>query len=293
MKRKYTLTLIFNVLIWGFPTIFIKYLTSYFDLYTQNFYRYIGASLFLLLFLGGRKKTEKTFPLFKVIPLGLFLVGIQTLWVGGIYLVSATLSSLLSKTETFWIIFFSYFMFLEEKKVVRTRHFLLGTILAFVGVIGVILGGKEVSLKGYWLGIIIILLSRIGWGVFTVSIKHLSFSLNSLLLTTSILSFSSLFFVPLAFFLGEPAQIFQASLLTNFILFFSGILCVGVGQLLYYYNLEKIGPVITNIFILLTPLITGIFAFLFLGETITFIQIISGGMLLLGCYVVGWLDGRS
>ncbi|MGB9597495.1 MAG: EamA family transporter, partial [Candidatus Poribacteria bacterium] len=92
---------------------------------------------------------------------------------------------------------------------------------------------------------------------------------------------------------GDIGSINSVPLKTNILLFGSGILGVGVGNVFYYYAVRYVGTSISSIFFLLLPFSIGILGFLILNETLTFIQIIAGIFSVLGCWMVTGLNNRK
>ena len=92
---------------------------------------------------------------------------------------------------------------------------------------------------------------------------------------------------------GDIRRIAHVSMGTQMLLFASGILGVGIGNVFYYHAVRHVGTSISSIFFLLLPLSVGLIAFLVLGETLTVMQIVSGTVLVFGCFIVTRLAKKT
>lgn len=282
------LFLILNVLVWGMSPVLIKWLSRYFDIHTQNFYRFLAAGISLSLmarinYPGPWSRALKKLGLF-VWP-AIFVVATQVLWVSGIYLSKASVAMLMGKLDLIFIILFSYLIFHDERKVVKSKRFKLGVILALIGVTGVTLGQGRVS-GGIGWGMVFIFLSRITWALYAVSVKITTAKFSSIISSALVMSIGGVFLFPVSLRWGHLSQLVSTPFWVGVLLFASGIICIGVGQGLFHRNIQKMGTVITSSFILSTPLVTLILAYLILGEKLTLFQILSGLLILTGCYII-------
>jgi drug/metabolite transporter (DMT)-like permease len=282
------LFLFLNVLTWGLAPVLIKWLSRYFDIHTQNFYRFLAAGISLsftawINYPGPWSRALKKLGSF-VWP-AIFVVATQVLWVSGIYLSKASLAMLMGKLDVFFIILFSYFIFHDERKVVKSNRFKIGVIMALIGVIGVTVGQGKVSVGMGW-GMVMIFLSRVTWALYAVTVKITTSKFPSIISSALVMSIGSVFLFPIGLGWGHLGQLGQTSFWVLVLLFASGIVCIGVGQGLFHRNIQKMGTVITSSFILSTPLVTLVLAYLILGEKLTFFQIVSGLLILAGCYII-------
>jgi len=281
--------LILNVIAWAIAPILIKWLSRYFDVHTQNFYRYLGASIFL--FIVARSiypvpwsKAVKKLKIF-LLP-AICIVATQILWVSGIYLSKAALAVLLGKLHLLFIILFSYLIFHDEREVVRSPRFKIAVILILIGVTGAILGRDEImSLEIGW-GIVLIVLSCITWAFYSIAVKITTVKVTPLVSSSLAIAIATIFLLPAGLSCGNLNQLSEAPFLAIVVLFGSGILGVGIGQALFYRNIKNVGTVITTSFILSTPIISLVFAYFILGEKLTLLQILAGAFILAGCYIM-------
>lgn len=277
------------VILWSWTTIFITMLSDDFDVITQNFFRYSSGSLFLLFctmcfwrkdFLAASRRL----PLF-LIP-AVLVFAFQLVWVKAIYLTAPTVSVLVSKLDLVFVALLAAMFFDSERRVVTNRRFAFGAVLSLLGVMGVTLGrGGEVD-GGFTLGIILLLVRCFIWGVYTVILRWFVTKVEPVIAATWVFLIASILFLPTVLVWGDVGSITRTSIEMNIILFGSGALCVGLGNALNYTSIKQLGPTVTTSLLLLTPFIAGIIAFFLCDETLTIVQVFSGVLILVGCWVI-------
>ena len=92
---------------------------------------------------------------------------------------------------------------------------------------------------------------------------------------------------------GDIGKVASVSTGKLAILFGSGILGVGIGNVFYYHAIKHVGTSIASVFFLLLPLSVGVIAFFVLGETVTVVQIACGAVLVFGCWIVTKLAKKT
>ncbi|GFP31421.1 DMT family transporter, partial [Candidatus Hakubella thermalkaliphila] len=141
-------------------------------------------------------------------------------------------------------------------------------------------------LQGHTAGVLLLITSGTLYGLYTVGIAKATKYLDPLAATFAIVASSTVIFGVAAAIYGEPGQIFQVDWKINLFLLISGLIGIAAGHTLFFINVKKVGNVLTNTFLLLTPLIGVTLASLFLGERLTWIQIFSGAVLIGGSYLL-------
>jgi len=81
---------------------------------------------------------------------------------------------------------------------------------------------------------------------------------------------------------GHMGVMWSSSGKIQLAVFFSGAMCVGATQILYFVSLKRIGVAYTSLVSLGTPFLTGVFAFMVLGEVLGFWQWLCGAVLVAG-----------
>lgn len=281
--------MIITALIWAWPTIFIKVLSNDFDAITQSFFRYVAASIILLgwTYIFIRKEFRKAARNLNQFILPAFLVVLyQILFVVGVYFTSAVISNLLTKSSIVFIMLFSFLLFNDEKIVMKSKPFIIGTLLSIIGVSGVIISRNGLVMDKFNVGVLLLILAALSWAIYTICIKKLVSRIEPFVVTSFVIFFATLLFIPLVIIFGDMSRIFEVSSFTNILLFGSGILCVGLGNMFYYKDINYLGTARTSAFVLITPFLTGIISYFLLGEILTLVQILFGVVLISGCFLL-------
>ena len=274
---------------WSWPAVMIRILRADFDIFTQSFFRYIGASVFLFA-IGltfTRKRMIHAAINFKMLLIPSIIMAIhQVFFTAGVCMTSAVVSSLVGRLNAIMIPFLSFIFYADERLIVKNKSFLLGSFLALVGVSGVILGKGGLDAGEFNHGFLFVMFGTLAWSVYAVYIKKLIRSLDPLAIISYVSLFALAIFLPLTLKFGNLSSINEVSIGTKFLLFGSGILGIGVGNVFYYHGVKHVGTSISSIFFLLLPFSVGILAFVILGETLTITQIAFGLLSIVGCWIV-------
>lgn len=276
--------------------IFQRFLTFHFGTFTQNFYRCLAGSLFLLLislifFRAEYKKILEKKYLWKhliglsvVIALGLVFL------IEGLSRTSAILSSLFSTLGVFLTIVATYLVFGDERKVENRLKFSMGILFSVAGATGLVLAERNITME-YSLGtfclILMALLQPIG-GIFT---KKISSDIHPVCAGTIVTSLLTIIFFFLCLLREDIGIIIHRSALVNLALFGSGVLGIFVGIVLTFLAVRLFGMVVQQTFILAVPVVTFFLSCVFLKEFLNPQQTAMGIILLIGCYLV--MQGRG
>ena len=282
------LALLAAVLIWSTPPIFQYWLAKPFDAWAQNFYRYVAGFLTMVPFLGWMAwraplrltRSEWLGCAVAAVPNVIHQVA-QTVAVmlilPGVYALLGRISVIL--TAVLVVIFFA-----DERWIARSVKFQLGTLLALAGVAGLVWSpatGSSLPAKGVWLA----LFAASGWAVYGVLVKKFTARSGPTLGFGVISFFTALLLLPLLLLFGDASSILRADAWTNFVLFGSGMLSVGVGHWLYYIGIRELGAAPAQSALLLCPLGTMLLSAELFGESFSVTQMAAGGILLLGAFL--------
>jgi len=287
MKKYLPITI--AAFIWIWPAILIKILSFYFDNYTQNFYRYLAGSFVLIIInlIFYRKELFNSLKEIKNFIFPTILVfAFQITSVAGIYMLTPTIAVLIGKSSVFFTTLFSFIFFVDERKIIKSKSFIFGSLLAIIGVCGVIIGKSGLHLNSFNLGAILILISSVLWALYTIVIKVRVQKTDPFVSASIIFTMSLPLFFISALLFGNMRTLYTAPKNIILILFLSGIFCVGIANAFNYKSIKLIGTVISSNLILITPFFTAIFSYIIFKEVLTLYQILSGIILLIGCSIL-------
>ena len=164
-----------------------------------------------------------------------------------------------------------------------------GIFLAFVGVLLVVYDGDLTSVSiGTFdtLGDVLILVSAVNWAVFSVLSRRGLKSHPASLMMLYVMTFGW-FFTSILFFTGSGLDEFSR-LTTNgwFGIAFLGIFCSGLAYIAWYDALQSLSAAQTGVFLYIEPLVAVVVAFFVLGEAVTVVSLVGGGVILFGVWLV-------
>ena len=285
--RRYIPVIVANF-IWIWPTIFIKILSFHFDIFTQNFYRYLSASIVLTIVSLAfyRKDFLSSFKNIRRFILPAILISMfQIISVAGIYRLTPAVVVFIAKSSVLFVILFSFISFHDERKIIKSKTFIFGFLLSVTGLIGVIVGKGNLQFD-FNLGVILILISAILWALYVLAIKRVVKETNPFVSASIVFTLSvPLFFISSLFF-GNIGGLSAAPKGIVALLFLSGVFCVGIANAFNYKSIHLIGTAVSSNFNLITPLFTAIASYFILNEVLTPCQISSGIVLIIGCAIL-------
>lgn len=182
-------------------------------------------------------------------------------------------------------------IFLKEK---LSKLKMLGIVLGFIGVAFVVLqNGQGLSIISR--GDLIIFASMLSQAFSFILIKKVTSTLSPKQMTAVMLLIGSVVLLGISFLFEakEFNQITEASSLVWIVLVLSAVLATGLGHLLYNEGIHRIGAEQTAIFNNLVPFFALVGAYIFLGETILFSQILGFILIVAGVLLgTGYVEER-
>lgn len=157
-----------------------------------------------------------------------------------------------------------------------------GYILAFVGVVLVILNGSmvlEMNPMGYMLA----LCAAVCWAIYALLLRRFDGDKNGLLISRKILTYG--FFTSLPIMLWEGAP-FQTDMLLQpgsiAAILFLGTVASGLCYIMWNTSAEKLSVITTSLYMDAMPMVTLVVAFIFTNEAITLMAVAGIVLVILG-----------
>ena len=278
------LSCIGTLICWSSAPLFIKYLTGYLDLWTQNLLRYGAACLFWLPFLFiAAKKGQLPKAVWKraLLP---FIPNIisQTLWAAAFYYINPGFASLLSTTAFMWVIVLSVIFFADERQHLSNRLFRLSIILSLVGLMGVMFFHPAFTHSYTIIGIAIVILYGLIWGLYAVAVKVAFRGIDSRtgFSVVSIYTVAALFV--LTMFMGQPSKCLEMPFGGWAAVIISGITGIALGHVFYYISLRRLGTTTPSLVQLAQPFIVVVISYFVFSERLSVPQLVFGVVLVAG-----------
>ncbi|MCP8615677.1 DMT family transporter [Salirhabdus salicampi] len=283
MKKIYFL-LLFVMLMWGLNVSALKVLVENIDPILLTSFRIFTAGVVVIIISVAmgifRLPTGKEFTI--ILYITVFNVIIHHLSLAsGIKLTTGVNAGLIIGLNPLLTMVLSI-LFLKNKV---TPLRVIGFVLGFVGVaITTLSSSGEIS--GISLGDILVFVGILVQAISFILISKYNPAFDPRLLTGYMLIIGSIFIFGLSLILGrqvsEMTSLFDWKLGSVFL--FSAILCTACGHMIYNFAIKNVGPAETAIFINLSTFFALLGAVIFLGEKVTFYNIVGLVFILFGVF---------
>ena len=274
---------------WSIGPIFVKFLQNFYGVNTQNAYRFLAAGLLLMLIYLYRERglCLGIYRVLRKATVAAVVVNIfQTVLIAGIYLTKASTAAFLMRLSAVFVGLMGYIFYVDERKLVKNRKYLVGLVLALAGVSGFTLkfGGGEI----FDLGAFLILVSSVLWSFYIILLKKYGQGEDPLLFTSLIFIVGGIMLLPFSFVEGGLEQMMNAPTLVRLILVFSGLVSIGFSNWSNIMAINRVGAVAASTVQLVQPALTSIFAVMLLGEAIALWEAFFGLVILVGNGLVAY-----
>lgn len=247
---------------------------------TSAFYRLaISAVLFFFITLFS-KSFQKLSPsqYVLVVICGFLFASDIAVWNIAINLSTATQASLLTNLAPVWVGIGAYF-FLKDKP---RLNFWIGTLIALFGMV-LLVGWEYVINFSFDEGFVLAIISSIIYAVYIILSKRVLNDVNVLtFMSWSMISAGILLFI-VSFVTNS--KLIEFSNNTWLSLIIQGVICQFVGWLCISFSLKNMRANRVSLSLLLSVVFTGLIAWAFIDEEISFEMIVGGVFVLIGIAV--------
>lgn len=271
-----------SIICWGVPPVMLRYLTRAIpDGYTTNLVRYPIATLVYipLVIMAVRRVKLGRFWVAALVPAVVNVIA-QTLFAWSPYYMSAGMLSFLVRISIVWSILGAFWLFPDERPLARSRLFWSGAALA-VGGFAIMavsgLAGREFTLAG----IIVVLLCSVFWGLYDITVRYSMRNLHPLVVFGVIGNYTSIALILMGP-LGEPSSVLRLSSGDLALLIASAFIGISAAHGMYYVALQRLGVAVSALTLMLTPFVSLVCGWLFLGEEFTAWQWVGALVLIAG-----------
>jgi drug/metabolite transporter (DMT)-like permease len=244
---------------------------------TSAFYRMFIGFICLFPYLLARRQFEIP-PRSLWLPIAIcgILFGTDiAVWNLSIHYSNATQATLLTNLSPIWVGVASY-LFLADKP---GRQFWIGTVIAITGM-AVLLGPDTFLQMRFDKGFLLAVASGMIYACYMIVSKHV---LNQMKIPPFIafsMAVSSIYLLIICLFFGEPLWHFTPTIWSVFLV--QGVICQLLGWLTLSYAVQKMDAQRVSLSLLSQAIVTGLMAWMFIGETISFRMVIGGAIILFG-----------
>lgn len=285
-EKSTELMLLVVVFIWASNFPIAKYGIGGLDIFVFNGIRYLFAfAIVAVMFrLRGTWKTVDASDWRKMIGVG-FLAHViyQLAFIVGLKYTTAGNSAILLATSPLWTVFFSARL---HREAIPLQTW-LGMILSLIGIALIIVGsgkGLEFGSRAI-LGDLITLIAALLWALNTNLQKPLLVHYSSMQLTLVMIAVGAFAHTLIAMpdALSLPWRHLDPKYFLAAIV--SGLLTIGVANVMWSYSVKRLGPSRTANVSNLTPVLAFVISYLTLNEQVSALHVVGGAITLTGVWV--------
>ena len=164
----------------------------------------------------------------------------------------------------------------------------LGIGIAAVGAFTVIAGGTLSVSHGqnFLVGSLILLFTPVSWASYNLLGKKVLIKYDPFVVVTYVTVIGGLCLIPFGLAEQSLGEILVLSWNGWFAILFLALTCSVLGYYLWFYVLKQAGATVTSSFLFAEPIVTVLFAFLFIGEQISLFVIGGGFLIFVGVYLI-------
>ncbi|HWV28200.1 MAG TPA: DMT family transporter, partial [Dyadobacter sp.] len=242
---------------------------------SSAFYRMLLGLLFLLPYVLFRGKF--TLPSgalwFPIVLCGIIFASDIAVWNLSIHYSNATQATLLTNLSPVWV-GVGTFLFLPDKPGPR---FWLGTLVALIGMV-ILIGVETFTTMKFDLGFALAMLSGVLYASYMLISKTVLNKIDIVSFMTVSMAVSSIYLFAICLIFDQPVWHFEPVIWGVFVV--QGLVCQLIGWLTINAAMKQMDAKSVSLSLLSQAVVTGIFAWIFIGEEIT-LQMIGGGVIIL------------
>jgi drug/metabolite transporter (DMT)-like permease len=300
--RGYLLILV-TVLMWSIGPVFVKYFTVYYNVWTQNAFRYGCAALILLAVTGFSGRLRPALRRGQWLRLALVAgvnILMQTVFAATYYFIYPSIASLIIRVNIIFVTVLSFLIFHDERRVIRSPRFLGGAALTLAGVSIVITGRDsallahlEVSTRDFWIGAGLALAFAFTNALYSLTIKHAVRSVPPIQSFTHVAWMTTLGLAVPMFALGGVEDLWQAPPSGLLLMAVSAFFCIVIAHTCYYAALRNVKAVVGASILQLVPVSTCVVSALIYGDILNPVQIAGGAAVITGAWLAALAQTRA
>jgi len=173
-----------------------------------------------------------------------------------------------------------------KEHLMKKQFFGIG--IAALGTVIVVTGGT-ISLPSYrefLLGSLILLCTPVLWAAYSLVGKKIMDRYDPLLVVAYVNVLGGLCLIPFSLAENSFYQIFAIGLHSWLAILFLAVTCSLLGYYIWFYVMKHVRAAITSSFLFAEPLVTVLFAFMFVGEELSTFILAGGFLIFIGVYLV-------
>ena len=268
--------------------VFLRHLTGYLDCWTVNAVRYATAAAFWLPFVihfssaraarAGSEPPRRSIWLAALVPTSANLLG-QVGWAVCPYYVDASTIGFVIRVSFLFTIVLGFLVIPAERPLARRPIFFAGAATCLGGILLMYaerLWAGPAAATAETTGLIIVVATAACWSAYAVAVRRFLKGYRLRLAFGVISLYTAAVLLVLMLIFGEYGRLADVPPREWMLLIVSGMLGIAFGHIFYHRGIHGVGPVVASGVTLIGPFLTYAAATVFLGETMTALQLCGG-----------------
>lgn len=285
-RQKGIIAMLVAVFVWGISFINIRVAMEVMGAMTLGAMRFLMATIILWVIMKARKVNlainKKDLPLF-IIAAGIGITVYFYFENNGVKYTSASIASIIIGAIPVFSVIAEALIY--KKKL--SKVLITSVALSVVGV-GLIVGIdiSDIENGGSLLGYLMMFGAVFSWIVYSIANKPLFERYDQAPITFYQSLIGLIFFLPFVPFEQNHWEAFNLEIFGH--VFFLAAFASALGFYLYLKGLDYLGISESSIYINLIPVVTVIFSYFWLGETLNLMQLVGGGIVIASVYLMNF-----
>ena len=283
-------TILLTLLGWSSIPLFLKSFTHEIDAWTANGWRYAFSALIwapVIIWAYSKGRFPKGLWRAALVPSFFNTLG-QIAFALAPYYVDPGLMTFALRIQIVFVTIGAAFLFASERRIVKTRGFILGLIMVFGGTMATIWLNPHGLGSGTTTGIALSIGSGLLYACYSLSVRHFMHGTNPLIAFAAISIYTAIGTLIPMFLYGanHGAEAWHLPADRFAVLLLSALIGIGLGHTFYYISIARLGVAVSAGVIQLQPFIVSIASIALFKEHLTPGQWAGGCLAIAGSAVI-------
>lgn len=287
---------------WSTTPLLVRFFAGHCDVWSQNAFRYLSGAAFLALWTGLRRtrRTPLTSEQWRALAwvAGANLV-MQSFYGATYYHIFPAVGSLIVRLNIVFVAVLSFALQRDERRVIRSPRFLIGSCLALAGVACVIAGRDpelleqlEVTTGQFWLGVGFALGLALSSSVYALSVKRAVRIIAPAACFDYVCRFTALGLAGAMLAFGRPASLIASPSWVLGLMALSAVTSIAIAHTCYYAALRHVKAVVATSVMQLNPVLTCVMSAAVFGDWLAPVQMLGAAGAICGAWLAAMAQAR-
>jgi drug/metabolite transporter (DMT)-like permease len=182
----------------------------------------------------------------------------------------------------------AFLLFPAERRIIRTRGYLIGMVVVLTGTAGAVLLGDDPVDFRHAAGVTLAITSGLLFAMYGLAVRKYMRGFNSVLAFAAISQYTAIAMVALMLMLGDRGGLTALDLTTEqfFWLLVSAVIGIALGHVFYYMSIARLGVAVSAGVLQLQPFGVAVGSYMLFSEVLTVGQWVSGCVAVCGAILM-------